>query len=62
MDVTSFFDVSNSDTKKTSLRATTSCYLDAQPLLTFHYMHLPDVEDLSRLQKKKNQHTVVKCV
>lgn len=53
MDVTSFFYVSNDDTKKTSLRATASCDLDAQPLLTLHYMHLPDVEAFSRLQKRK---------
>lgn len=62
MDVTSFFYVSNNDTKKTSLRATASCDLDAQPLFTFHYMHLPDVENLFRLQNQEPTYICKVCI
>lgn len=52
MDVSSFFYVSDDDTKKTPLRATASCDLDAQPLLTLHYVHLPDAEAFARLHRR----------
>lgn len=53
MDVTSFFYVSDDDTKDTPLGAPASCDLDAQPLLTLHHVHLPDVEASSRLQNER---------
>lgn len=54
VDVTSFFYVSDDDTEETPLGAAASCDLEAQPLLTLHHVHLPDVEASSGLQKRED--------